>query len=257
MENNSPNPEKTVIQIKEDFFKLLPLIPVWLTILGAAKLHYFYKPYRIDIFSYLDFQEILLLFTNEIYTVLFSFAAVTFMQLVSFLDEPIPYFKYYGSPKWWEKLPSALQDLLIVTYKVLTGPVFLISCFAILLETYDTKKYAVWFVIAATLLVFNLRDRLFNFLLTRIDKSLARAYTLYVTFFLTLLVWTFSSAITNPIKKINDGGYIKINEEVIDINNTNQLLGRTKNYTFIFTPSDSCTRVINNSAVKDFFIKAK
>jgi hypothetical protein len=251
-----------LIEAREEFFKLLPIIPIWLTLIGAIKIFIDYNRYNINIFQYLDFQEILTLFTHDLLTyIIASNAGLLFYSFVNDDSIWVVNIEKLNAPNW-------LKGLLGVLVAVI--PVLLIGYASLMIIGEDFSIYykkSAWikwvhfiiYCIGFQLLI-STCYKIFRYIKGIVSYPVFLVYRYYIFFLLFVSFFTYIQILNSMvIVKYNEelGGYITTENQTIYFNADNQLIGRTKNYFFIYTTGDNCTAVIPASTVKDIFVKGR
>ena len=259
---NSDFTREELSEAKDEFVKMLPIIPLLLTIAGAFKLYFHYDSYGIKIFNFIEIQEILLLFLDEIYAAVFS---IIFIQLLAIFPVNEAEFFIFGQPT------ATSSNTRRLFYGLFTKPGGILVAI-LLTNIVKMTENEIILVIGFFSLIFFVGVNLLNqgvrmqrAINTRLNSISAAISRFYLWFFLGLVGYTFfticreSVFMNNQRYEQNDGlgAYIVTEKQTVDLSRDNLLIGRTKNYVFIYSKIDKCTQVLPVSEIKDSYFRKK
>lgn len=248
------------LEARDEFFKLLPVVPIWLTFLGAIKIFTEYNMYNINIFQYLDLQETLTLFINDL--IFFFITTNAGIFLVSYVGDDFKSRFKIGAlniPKWQKVVLEIVYSMIPIL--LISQLVFLISD-RTYLRFYQSQSWKDWAFGGSSIIAFQFFvstcGRVFDYLESNISYHTYLVYRYYTFFLLFTTFATYTIVLRQyTFSTRNDLllGSISLNDRVIEFDTKHILIGKTKNFLFVFTPEDGCTEVIPSTSVSQTFIK--
>lgn len=239
-----------LLDAKEEFIKLLPIIPVWLTLIGAASIYLKYIKFGVNIFDYLDLQEILTLFLNDIFYLLFLGNMAIFLYSTVFDEDNKPLINLDRFLLW--AIFSNTIPILLVAYIF-----FLIQDQYLIEHKYITLLSFIFGILSINIF-FKATRKISSIIKPLLSQPVYKVYRFYIFFTLFVLALTYIRTIRELSKEFHneyDGSIIITDNSTININPENSLIGKTRNYIFIYTKYDGCVTTIPLSQVKNFFSK--
>jgi hypothetical protein len=238
----------------DDIFKLFSFLYVSLTICGIAYNYFFYKQFGINITGYIDFTEALFLFVpllaqpmvmSGIALLMWHFSIRRFV----FGDSD---YVFFGSREHTKKI------LLYILYLWLLCLVIVLAIFFFINSSYIEVVYGLLYIIACFYLPF-LLELLFQNM--KVGLSNDFKYSFYALLvMLAIVLWTSHTKATRVLNKKDYRPFQVVHQDSslsFKSDSNIYLLGKTKEYLFIYQFKEKMTRVLKAEDIKEFRIIMK
>lgn len=231
-----------------DYLKLVaPIIIVF----GVIKLSIFYSEFNLNIFNYLDFDEILTSsLSDAIYFGIILFLGFYFGIVSHNENESNKHRKFEKAYMESNSLKRVLSFLanssqipFIILFLVNLIIFYFITKFNILI---DALKYFIYFFLAFLFLDYMCLEAERN-IRNKVSKDIPHSLFINIYIFGTFLIYTVliakMEAFTIKKLKYNNEIKFKINNELIESNKIHYYIGQTRNYLFYYLEDKSETIV--------------
>jgi hypothetical protein len=238
----------------ERFIKFVPLGTIFLTIISGIKLSIYYDQFHIQIFDFIELNEIITLFFDDIlyYLLLLSVVIIIYLLLKSYSNfsfskkpQTINFPSESEDKKLWNRHMNIIAGLTIIAFFGLSTMVYF-STFELYLKI-DLIKINILTFLSVGLLYSAHKNWL---------KDLNSALILYTGLLIAgfLISESFleaekiKSEITKQIFKIETVDYTYTNKEY-------SYLGKSNNYIFLFNKEDESSLIIPTSKLEQINLK--
>ncbi|KAB1065086.1 hypothetical protein [Salibacter halophilus] len=230
----------------EKLVKASPLAGAILVFFGILKLIFYYSFFNIQIINYLEFQEIITLFLEDIHLIIMYFIVLFFItkSSINFISK-----KYDGKSK------DALQEIMLFTYKYKIGYIIFFSILFVILLSLIILDISDYNYPIIYLLLFSVIQITTYFFLSKnenneINISNFDAIIIFIVT-ITFSIYLFAQKDIQETIRNKSEYTIHTTEDIIYCNkkNGNIFIGKTNKYIFVKNNNSNSIVVIPSSRI--------
>ena len=234
---------------------ITPLITGLLIFFGFLKVYFYYGYFEVDIKSYLEFSELILLFLDDVNLILLFFliGILHFFGLTRLIESIDASVKKNNLEIDLNQKSETIEDFIVPksnTGIVLVFIVFIVFSVGFSLLYIYYVNYV--FLYLAIITIFQLLLFIFDFILDNIETNLIFSAIISSTLFVIGITYYAKNEITNKTKEVNYK--FEFDEKLITTNENYYMIGMTNHYLFINNDKENKVDVFLKEEIKHLTI---